>query len=174
MPARKRGRLAQQAARHALRWKPLRRARCVAIYAAVGSETSTAPLVAALRRRGVSIVVPRIDPRGQGHMVFVRWLTRAPLHRARHGVPTARRWQRCAARRIDVVVVPLLGYDDRGYRLGAGGGFYDRWLARHHAYRIGLAYPTQRVVRIPSEPWDVRLRAICTAAGVHPFHFDPG
>ncbi len=71
------------------------------------------------------------------------------------------------ARRLDVVLVPLIGFDARGWRLGQGGGHYDRTFGfvRRTGGRpvlIGLAYECQRLVSAPREGHDVRLHAILT------------
>ena len=63
----------------------------------------------------------------------------------------------------DVVFAPLLGFTEEGDRLGQGGGHYDRWLADHRqTIAIGLAWDAQHVDALPSEPHDVRLKAVVT------------
>jgi 5-formyltetrahydrofolate cyclo-ligase len=77
----------------------------------------------------------------------------------------------------DVVLVPLLGFDKFGTRLGYGGGYYDRTLAAmHKAPRlIGLAFASQEIEEIPRDSHDVPLDAVVTEAGVRHFtHKDGG
>ncbi|MFM2302347.1 MAG: hypothetical protein RLZZ84_2083 [Pseudomonadota bacterium] len=63
----------------------------------------------------------------------------------------------------DVTFVPLLGFTDRGERIGYGGGHYDRWLADHPAtVAIGLAWDCQLVESLPLEAHDIRLAAVVT------------
>ena len=63
----------------------------------------------------------------------------------------------------DVVFVPLVGFTDRGERLGQGGAFYDRWLAAHpDTVAIGLAWDVQLVDELPTEPHDSPLSAVIT------------
>ncbi|HTM78713.1 MAG TPA: 5-formyltetrahydrofolate cyclo-ligase, partial [Devosia sp.] len=71
----------------------------------------------------------------------------------------------------DVVLMPLLGFDHMGTRLGYGGGYYDRTLARmaHRPRLIGLAFSAQEVDAIPRESHDIPLDAIVTEAGVRHF-----
>ena len=68
------------------------------------------------------------------------------------------------------LIVPLLAFDARGYRLGYGGGFYDRTLAQlraqHEVLAIGLAYAAQEQAEVPTELTDEPLDAIVTEAGV--------
>ncbi len=72
------------------------------------------------------------------------------------------------ARRLDAVVVPVIGFDSRGWRLGQGGGYYDRTFgfvsrkARPRPLLIGLAYECQRLASAPREAHDVRLHAVLT------------
>ena len=69
----------------------------------------------------------------------------------------------------EIVLVPLLAFDARGYRLGYGGGFYDRTLARLRAKQpvvaIGLAYDEQKVDEVPVEAYDQRLDWVLTPSG---------
>ncbi len=69
-----------------------------------------------------------------------------------------------------VLIVPLLSFDRRGFRLGYGGGFYDRTLeglrARGPVLAIGFAFAAQEVAAVPTEPTDQRLDLIVTEAGV--------
>ena len=67
----------------------------------------------------------------------------------------------------DVILIPMVGFDRSGTRLGHGGGFYDRTLAALHARGrrpplVGLAFSVQEVPRIPHEPHDIRLDWIVT------------
>ena len=63
---------------------------------------------------------------------------------------------------LDVVLMPLVGFDIHGGRLGMGGGFYDKTFARRSAQLIGLAHDCQQVEQLPIESWDVPLDAIAT------------
>ena len=73
----------------------------------------------------------------------------------------------------EVLIVPLVAFDRAGGRLGYGGGFYDRTLARLRAARptlaVGFAYAAQEADRLPLEPTDQPLDAIVTERGVIPF-----
>ena len=164
-----RRRAALAAAAHAIRLLTNRRVRRVAIYLSTASELDTAPLFAALLARGSQVFVPQVLP--QGRLRFLRWLPGMHLRRGRLGIaePCGRS---ALARReqLDAVIVPLVGYDSDGYRLGAGGGYYDRWLARarigHRPLVLGYAYAFQRVERLPRDPWDRRMDAVVTEHGI--------
>lgn len=67
----------------------------------------------------------------------------------------------------DLIVVPLVAFDERLHRIGFGGGWYDRFLANHpNAIKLGLAYEMQRVSQLPDEPHDVRLDVVVTERDV--------
>jgi 5-formyltetrahydrofolate cyclo-ligase len=73
------------------------------------------------------------------------------------------------ARHLDVLLVPLVGFDSTGNRIGMGGGYYDRTLAflnRRRQWRrprlIGIAHECQRVAAIEPRAWDVPLQAVAT------------
>jgi 5-formyltetrahydrofolate cyclo-ligase len=74
-----------------------------------------------------------------------------------------------AARDLDLVIVPLLGFDNACHRIGMGGGYYDRSFAfarrlRHISapFMLGFAHEAQRVDQLPQRPWDVPMDAVVT------------
>ena len=70
----------------------------------------------------------------------------------------------------DLILTPLLAFDDQGGRLGQGGGYYDRtFAALPDAIRIGFAYAGQRVERLALEPHDIRLHGVLTETGYTAF-----
>ena len=78
-----------------------------------------------------------------------------------------------------MIVLPLVGFDSAGQRLGMGGGWYDRSLAfrRDHAspppWLVGTGFAVQQVDALRAEPWDVSLDAICTESGTFNLHIPP-
>lgn len=154
---------AVRAARILARHRWFREARHIGVYLPTGSELSTLPLLHAIWRSGRSAYVPRIGRRGQ--MQFVALYPRSPLRRNRHGIeePTGRQIR--PPRRLDLLVIPLLGFTATGQRLGAGGGYYDRLLARcapGRPRRVGYAYECQHRDELPAEPWDQGLHGVAT------------
>jgi 5-formyltetrahydrofolate cyclo-ligase len=77
--------------------------------------------------------------------------------------------------RFDLVLVPLVGFDLVGNRLGMGGSYYDRTFAyrlenkTRHQRLVGLAFECQKCERLPAEPWDVPLDGVVTEAGIYRF-----
>jgi 5-formyltetrahydrofolate cyclo-ligase len=76
--------------------------------------------------------------------------------------------QICPLPELDILLMPLVAFDEQGNRLGMGGGYYDRTLAKHYAEQrekpklIGLAHDCQKVESLPIEAWDVPLQQILT------------
>jgi 5-formyltetrahydrofolate cyclo-ligase len=163
---------ARQVARHADRARLLRAGWRIALYAARPDELDTAPLIALARERGCRLYLPVIDRRRASRAMRFGEL-RGPLHANRLGIFEPAGAVLIGARWLDAVFVPLLGFDARGVRLGAGGGYYDRAFAfrrlRHswHAPRlVGLAYALQELARIEAADHDVLLDAVLTEEGM--------
>lgn len=145
-------------------------ARAIAAYAAIGSEPSLAPAIARLSERGASIHLPRIDT-GSRSMAFLLCQADATLAANAYGIaevadPAA---PVRAPAALDAVLLPLIGFDRHGNRLGSGGGYYDRAFAfrRRHDARvppllIGVGFACQELAAIEPGPWDVPLDAIAT------------
>lgn len=71
---------------------------------------------------------------------------------------------------LELCLMPLLGFDDQGNRLGLGGGFYDRYFAHNmHTILAGVAHAFQQVAQLPTDSWDVKLQHIFTEQGHHEF-----
>ncbi|MGQ0699266.1 MAG: 5-formyltetrahydrofolate cyclo-ligase [Panacagrimonas sp.] len=160
-----------RAARSLLRSNALRRAQHIAVYLDTGSEIQTAALIDALHRNGKQVLVPATDSRIAGRMSLVCLRQNATLVARQFGIRAPARTLRVSQCRVDLMILPLIGFDACGHRLGSGAGYYDRWLAhrRPRPYCIGYAYALQQVARIPTEKWDQRLDAVCTERGVRYF-----
>jgi 5-formyltetrahydrofolate cyclo-ligase len=142
------------------------------LYAALPEELDTAPLLELARARGCRIYLPRIDPHSLGRkMQFVETKDR---HRSnRLGITEPVGMEIIGARWLDVVFLPIVGFDSRGVRLGTGGGYYDRAFAFrrwrkvwHTPQLVGLAYAFQQVEGITKAAHDVLLDAVVTEKGV--------
>ena len=133
----------------------------------MGAELDPGPIEANLVRHGHAIVLPVTPPKGQP-LVFRRWQAGALL--VRHPFGMLEPGPECPQMRPDVVLVPLLAFDRSGYRLGYGGGYYDRTLARFRAEgpvkAIGLAFAEQEVDAVPFDAYDQRLDVVVTPTDV--------
>ena len=143
----------------------------IAGYAAIQGEADPFPLMAALANNGHALSLPRAH---DGVLSFHAWKPGDPLVVGRMSIPEPD--AKAKERRPDLILVPLLAFDSRGYRLGYGGGYYDRYLAEHRAKRsvraIGIAFAGQQVDAIPEEDFDQRLDAVVTETQVIRFERD--
>ncbi len=138
-------------------------------YAAVASEMSLAPTLDEVLRRGRSVYLPHIE-HSAPDMRFAHWCGQAKrLMTNRFGIPEplVDVAELVPADSMDVILLPLLAFDDAGGRLGSGAGFYDRALAFRRTqvpppWLIGIGYACQEVERIPMAEWDVPLDLVVT------------
>ena len=162
-PGGKAARLAQQA----LGLLPPGRDQAVAGYVALRDEIDPSPLLTALAARGQPLCLPVVAGRDRP-LVFRAWTPGDRLEEGGFGtsVPAAAAPERFPT----LVLVPMLAFDRRGYRLGYGGGFYDRTLPRLRArgpvLAVGLAYAEQEVAALPVEAHDAPLDAVVTPDAV--------
>lgn len=139
-------------------------ASAVLVCLSFGDEIDTWGLVDRLLARRVAVYVPRVDGR-TGTLHVHRYP--CPLETLPFGLeqPLAGA-DELAAKAIDSTLDAALlvgvGFDRRGYRLGSGRGYFDRFLSRHPLETLGLAYDCQLVDELPTEPHDVPLDVVVT------------
>ena len=147
----------------------------IAAYLPNDGEIDMRPLIRRAWTAGKRVYLPTLNRR---RLWFLPYEVGTPLVKNRFNIPEPalspkRRWPLTT---LDLVLAPLVAFDDRGNRLGMGGGFYDRTFAylasRSHWRRpliIGVAYDFQRVERLPTHPWDVPLHGVATEHGLRWF-----
>ena len=161
---------AQNAAGNALRDRLLHNSHFllsqnIACYFPGDGEIDTRPLIAASLDAGKRLYLPVISG---GEMQFHAYHSGTRLIQNSYGL-----WQPPASEKslealdLDLVIVPLVGFDRSGGRLGMGGGYYDR--AFQHAstrgdrpWLVGVAHSVQELEQVPLEQWDRKLHAIAT------------
>jgi 5-formyltetrahydrofolate cyclo-ligase len=171
VPGAARAHAARLVARNVARALPLKCGTRIALYAALPAELDTSALIELAQQRGCRIYLPRIDrPRSARGMRFLEMS--GALRRNRLGIDEPDNARSIGARWLDLVFLPLVGFDRSGVRLGTGGGFYDRafafrrWRHAWHAPRlVGLAYAFQQVAHIAAAAHDVRMDAVITEEG---------
>ncbi len=125
-------------------------------------EIDIMPLLHALHARGHRLALPETLPPGKA-LLFHAWTPSTPMRPGRYQT----QYPDTPPLAPDFLLVPLLAFDARGHRLGYGGGYYDRTLARlPNAFWLGCAYATQAVKCIPTEPTDLPLHAVATEIGI--------
>jgi len=150
----------------------------LAAYLALPDEIDVSACLSAALRRGCHAWLPRIESVRGSRMVFAP--AGGGLRVNAFGIPEPATPERLSSRWMQLVLVPLVAFDDSGARLGMGGGFYDRafaWRRLRKAWHgprlVGIAHSTQRVGRIAALPHDVRLDAVITEQGLTRFRKDP-
>lgn len=139
----------------------------VSCFSTFGDELDTQPLIMALARRGCRLALPVVVGRARP-LVFRRWQPGDRMGTGHFGIreplPSAPEAQ------PRVFLVPLLAFDRFGYRVGYGGGFYDRSLAMARAERriaaIGLAFAIQQVGLVPRDRYDQPVDFVLTERGL--------
>jgi 5-formyltetrahydrofolate cyclo-ligase len=159
--------LYRQLAQHPL----FRRARHIALYLPNDGEIDPRPLLREAQRRGKATYLPVLSAWPRTKMNFQRVRMHEALARNRFRIeePSARRARQRKVWTLDLVLLPLVGFDLYGGRLGMGGGFYDRSLAYrrlrknwHKPTLLGVAHECQQVDRLALASWDIRLGAVVT------------
>ena len=154
----------------------LLRAQRLSFYLPQNGECDLLPLINTALERGKDCYLPLVPARTGRPMRFARLGASRHWHHNRFGIPENHDPHPRSARHLDVMFMPLLGFDASGNRLGMGGGFYDATLAYLRARRvwrkpllIGVAYEAQKVAEIPAEAWDVPLDYIVTERTIYGF-----
>jgi 5-formyltetrahydrofolate cyclo-ligase len=150
-----------------------RNARHIAFYIANDGELDPEPLIRRALALGKHCYLPVLDTRSSA-MAFARYRPGDKLWRNRFGIPEPiPRVPRVAGDELDLVCLPLVGFDLQGNRLGMGGGFYDRTFSYRRHYRkaapvlVGLAHQCQQVSTLGAQSWDVPVDMIITGTACH-------
>lgn len=142
----------------------------IGLYMPAKGELDCLPLLNRALWLGAECYLPIVPHHSQKKLWFTRLRDGRHWTVNRFGIQEfGHRHDKYRAAWLDVLFMPLLGFDLRGYRMGMGGGFYDASLAfltRRRRWRrpllIGLAFEAQRVDRLPEDPWDVPLDGVLT------------
>ena len=146
--------------RHILTMPELIAAKYVASYHSYGDEPRTAELNKALLEMGKTLLLPRV--RTDMNLDWIKWSgdEKALVKKGNFFEPKG---EAINSNEIEFVIIPTLHVNREGYRLGQGGGSYDRALADMRAYRLGLIYTGEITnEEFPIEPHDQKLDAIAT------------
>lgn len=142
----------------------------IALYLAFEGEISTAAIAQHAREAKKEIFLPVIDE--QNRLEFARWRERDTLEKNRFGIAQpCSDALRCAVDALNIIFLPVVGWDATGTRLGMGGGYYDRALEleanKGSTLYVGLAHTCQQVAEIERERWDVGMDFVATDTALH-------
>ena len=142
----------------------------IAAYLAVDGEPDLSPALRELAQNGVTLALPVVNEvDGRSFITFRKWTQDCSLAPNRYGILEPQGTVEIPLLRFDVVLVPLVGWDRSGGRLGMGASFYDRafqpFAQNPRPVRMGVAYSAQESREIPTDPWDIPLHAVLTEKG---------
>ncbi len=136
-------------------------ARHIALYWPNDGELDPLPLAEACRQQQRNLYLPVLA--GRDRLLFRQWDADTTLTANRFGIPEPDPGSPEPAAGLDIIFLPLVGWQRDGYRLGMGGGFYDRTLAGLEGpLKVGLGFACQELEGMRAEPWDVTLDYVLT------------
>ncbi|MDH5344715.1 MAG: 5-formyltetrahydrofolate cyclo-ligase [Gammaproteobacteria bacterium] len=144
-----------------------RSAEYLACYLPVADEVDTWEIISRAWRLKKRIFVPRCEKNGR--MRFIEITPESDLKPNRMGIYEPELGDTIAARRLDVVITPLVAFDRKLNRVGMGGGYFDRTFSFlghrnkwQHPKLVGVAFACQEAEEIAPNPWDIRVFSVVT------------
>ena len=143
----------------------------LALYIANDGEIDLQPLIQLAWSLRKEVYLPVLHPFRPGELVFMHYQPQQALANNRLGIPepVSAYETRIPPWMLDLVLTPLVGFDEQGNRMGMGGGFYDRTFAFIQSntrprtpYLLGTAHECQKTNKLISEPWDIAMNQIIT------------
>jgi 5-formyltetrahydrofolate cyclo-ligase len=141
-------------------WK---NAKTIGVTISRGKEVNTFSIIEKAWEQGKKICVPKCYPK-EKKMEFRQIRSFDQLEIVYYGLqePIVKETELVDNREIDFLIVPGICFSKDGFRLGYGGGYYDRYLTNFHGSTVSLAFPVQIVEEIPREPHDIPVKYIVT------------
>ena len=134
-------------------------------YYPINSEIGCLKILEILEKNNFKISLP--ITKKNNDMDFYEWSFQEPLKVSLQGIPEPNSKKKVFP---DILIVPLVGYDNNKSRLGYGGGFYDRYIAKLSNFKkvltVGFAFSFQEVKKIPINQYDKKLDFILTNKGI--------
>ncbi|WP_137222836.1 5-formyltetrahydrofolate cyclo-ligase [Shewanella sp. MEBiC00475] len=159
--------LALIASRHMLAEIQAQSAQHVALYFTQDGELATQKLIEALWELDINLYLPCIHPFSKGHLLFVRYDRDSVMVNNKYGIsePQLNVQHIIPVDKLDMIITPMVAFDEHGNRMGMGSGYYDRTLAQvvdNKPLAVGFAHDCQQVSQVPTDFWDIPLPVIIT------------
>jgi 5-formyltetrahydrofolate cyclo-ligase len=164
--------LTQSITRHVLTHPDYLKAKRLLIYKSFRSEVGTHDIITDALQKDKEVFLPVVDLTTD-HLVLVRYDgLKTPLKRSSFGVeePIATENNCIHVEKIDLILAPGAAFDSRGYRIGYGGGYYDKLLSTPHRHQIkayALCFTSQIIERVPQDDYDQVLDGWFSETGFH-------
>ncbi len=154
---------------HILQLLESRNACSIACYWSFNGEPDITPLCKQWLAHGGTIALPRVPEQRHRQMVFHSWQADTKLTTNCFGIPEPEDSVVIPISGFDMMLIPLVGYDRFGNRIGMGAGYYDRYLEpvreSERPLRVGVAYSLQEIAPIQKNSWDIPLHGLVNELG---------
>lgn len=139
----------------------------IALYHARDGEIDTSALASNARSHNKQLFLPALN--NDNSLFFARWNTDDTQSINRYNIPEPPVGaDQCPVSELDIIFLPVVGWDLRGGRLGMGGGYYDKTLSdAGHSVLVGLAHENQQIERVPRDSWDIALDYVATDTALY-------
>lgn len=140
-----------------------KKANCIALTIPFGTEINTYPIIERLLKDGKTVCSPICEKESR-KMTFYKINSLDELIEGCYGIKTPPEIEKNIVKKnnIDLILVPGVGFDDNNYRIGFGGGYYDRYLKDYKGYTISLAFKEQIVEKVPTNEFDLPVNLVIT------------
>lgn len=142
----------------------------IACYYPLSHEFDCLPMIELIQTVRKNCYLPVLSQTDQKSLDFILYQKDTILRHNRYHIPEPESGKKIAPDQLDLVLLPLLGFDRQGNRLGMGAGYYDRTFETHEKMKkpvlLGLAYEAQCVSSLPHDSWDVVLDGVVTENGI--------
>lgn len=140
----------------------IKEGKTIAITMSNKPEVDTAAIIEALWQLGKRVCIPKCGPKRTMDFYEIDGFFQTERSKMAILEPIPELTQHVEKRELDVIIVPGIVFDPRGYRIGFGGGYYDRFLAGYTGKTIALAFDEQVVPLVPTDHYDLPVERIIT------------
>lgn len=144
------------------------KAKTIGITLPIQKEVNTYPLIEEGWMNGKTMAIPKVEPKKRT-MHFYKINDFTNLETNRYGIfePMEGEGAIVSRTEIDLLIIPCLAFDNKCYRLGYGGGYYDRFLVDYYGIACGVAFECQKITTIPIDHYDIPLNMIVTEENIY-------